>query len=425
MAQAIVRRARRPILSVTAGGLPATICAVLLATAAISAEPAPQQRLEQLERAVGSERETQRRLTRELEALGRELAALRARAVTMAAALQDSEESLSALEVSRAQLDADAKTKAAAFEQRRSELAQLVAELARFGRQPPEAVLVLPGSPVEAVRTARLLGTITPALRAQATALAEQLDALQTARADLEQQQKAVAAASAQVAAERAALTEVIERRAHLQAETEAAQRNSAARLERLAREAHDVRELIERLNAERVAREAQERAQREAAERAAPEPQVAQRVPPSLGAGQLRLFSEAHGQVIAPVRGRVVLSFGQPGEGGQPHRGITVETRPAAQIVAPYDGQIAFAGPFRTYGLILIIEHTEGYHTLLAGLGRIDGIVGRVVTAGEPIGAAGSPETGNPSIYVELRRNGQPINPLPWLAPRNEKVSG
>jgi septal ring factor EnvC (AmiA/AmiB activator) len=83
------------------------------------------------------------------------------------------------------------------------------------------------------------------------------------------------------------------------------------------------------------------------------------------------------------------------------------------------------FAGPFRTYGLILIIEHSEGYHTLLAGLGRIDGTVGQSVVTGEPVGTAGSAETGNPSIYVELRRNGQPIDPLPWLAPRNEKVSG
>jgi septal ring factor EnvC (AmiA/AmiB activator) len=83
------------------------------------------------------------------------------------------------------------------------------------------------------------------------------------------------------------------------------------------------------------------------------------------------------------------------------------------------------FAGPFRTYGLILIIEHSEGYHTLLAGLGRIDAVVGQSVTTGEPVGTAGSAETGYPSIYVELRRNGQPIDPLPWLAPRNEKVSG
>jgi septal ring factor EnvC (AmiA/AmiB activator) len=118
-------------------------------------------------------------------------------------------------------------------------------------------------------------------------------------------------------------------------------------------------------------------------------------------------------------------LSFGQPGDGGQPHRGLTIEARPGARLVAPLDGKIVFAGPFRTYGLILIIEHSEGYHTLLAGLGRIDGTVGQTVSTGEPVGIAGSAETGNPSIYVELRRNGQPIDPLPWLAPRNEKVSG
>jgi len=124
-------------------------------------------------------------------------------------------------------------------------------------------------------------------------------------------------------------------------------------------------------------------------------------------------------------VRGQVTLSFGQPGEAGQPHRGLTYETRPDAQIVAPFDGHVAYAGLFRGYGLILIIDHGEGYHTLLAGLGRIDAVAGQVVAAGEPVGAAGTPESGNPNIYVEFRRNGQPINPLPWLAARNEKVSG
>ena len=138
---------------------------------------------------------------------------------------------------------------------------------------------------------------------------------------------------------------------------------------------------------------------------------------------GAARPFGDAN--VVPPVHGRVLLSFGQPGEGGQPHRGITIEARPGARLVAPYDGKIVFAGPFRTYGLILIIEHSEGYHTLLAGLGRIDGAVGQSVSAGEPVGTAGSTETGNSSIYVELRRNGQPIDPLPWLAPPNEKVSG
>ncbi len=81
--------------------------------------------------------------------------------------------------------------------------------------------------------------------------------------------------------------------------------------------------------------------------------------------------------------------------------------------------------GPFRGYGQLLIIEHGEGYHTLVAGLSRIDGEVGQWLLAGEPIGQMGDGEGGRPSLYVEFRRNGEPINPLPWLAASETEVSG
>jgi septal ring factor EnvC (AmiA/AmiB activator) len=92
--------------------------------------------------------------------------------------------------------------------------------------------------------------------------------------------------------------------------------------------------------------------------------------------------------------------------------------------VVAPWDGRVEFAGPFRGYGQILIIEHGDGYHSLLAGLERIDVAVGQALVAGEPVGVVKSGE-GKPSLYLELRRHGQPIDPLPWLSLRDEKVTG
>ena len=83
------------------------------------------------------------------------------------------------------------------------------------------------------------------------------------------------------------------------------------------------------------------------------------------------------------------------------------------------------FAGPFRGYGQLLIIEHGGGYHVLLAGLSRVDGTVGDEVLEGEPVGVMGSPPGLKPKLYFELRRNGRPVNPLPWLAARKDKVSG
>jgi septal ring factor EnvC (AmiA/AmiB activator) len=377
----------------------------------------PEKRLDQIERALGQEREKLQRLSREAEFQARELEALRNRAITVAASLQAAESTLTALERRLVELAADAEAKERAFAARRVELGRLVAELGRVSRQPPQAALVLPSSPLDAVRTAKLLAALTPSLRDKATALAAELDALQGARAAADTQRQEVAGAAERLAGEREELDRLVGLRAKMLAEAQTAERGSSVRLERLGREAQDLRELVERASAERAASEARARAEREAARE---QPQVAA-VPPAASTG--RAFGS--GNVVPPVHGRVVLAFGQPGEGGQPHRGLTVEARPGARLVAPHDGKIVFAGPFRTYGLILIIEHAEAYHTLLAGLGRIDVTVGQSVATGEPVGTAGSAETGSPSIYVELRRNGQPIDPLPWLAPRNEKVSG
>ena len=90
-----------------------------------------------------------------------------------------------------------------------------------------------------------------------------------------------------------------------------------------------------------------------------------------------------------------------------------------------PYDGRILFIGPFRAYGEILIIEHSGGYHSLVAGLGRTDGTVGQTVLSGEPVGIMTADGEDRPRLYIELRRNGTPIDPQPWLAAGEGKESG
>jgi septal ring factor EnvC (AmiA/AmiB activator) len=129
---------------------------------------------------------------------------------------------------------------------------------------------------------------------------------------------------------------------------------------------------------------------------------------------------------LIMPVRGQLVLAYGQRALGADSvSKGISIQTRTQAQVVAPYDGQVVYAGKFRGYGQILIIEHDGRYHTLLAGLERIDAVAGQWILAGEPIGVMGSPQERSPELYLEFRHAGQPVNPLPWLATTDEKVQG
>jgi len=116
----------------------------------------------------------------------------------------------------------------------------------------------------------------------------------------------------------------------------------------------------------------------------------------------------------ILPVAGRLVSGFGVAGDGGPPARGITLATRPGAQAVAPAAGRVAFAGPFRGYGRIVIIEHDGGWASLLTGLAELDLRVGDDVIAGSPIGRSGP---GSPVLGFELRRGGEPVNPLAFIA--------
>ncbi|HIJ63385.1 MAG TPA: peptidoglycan DD-metalloendopeptidase family protein [Rhodospirillaceae bacterium] len=242
-------------------------------------------------------------------------------------------------------------------------------------------------------------------------------------------------------AAEKAATEKAAAKAAH-DAEVAAAKAAREAEIAavKAARERHDAELAAQKaahqaeLEAERQARKADQDAQKAAQEAKAKADQTAREAaaasaraaaqPPPAARPSGRPFAQAHGEMPFPARGKIVMRFGQTTELGQPSKGLGIETRPGAQVVAPYDGQVVFSGPFRGYGLLLIIEHGEGYHTLLAGVARLDAAVGQHLLAGEPIGIMGQPES-RPLLYVELRHNGQPVNPLPWLTARKTKVSG
>ncbi|MBT5458469.1 MAG: peptidoglycan DD-metalloendopeptidase family protein [Rhodospirillaceae bacterium] len=160
---------------------------------------------------------------------------------------------------------------------------------------------------------------------------------------------------------------------------------------------------------------------------------QAAKRPAPADKANDMRISPSATELIVRPalvsggmpVLGRVFRRFGEPSKTGKNTRGISIRTRPGSTVVAPRNGRIVFAGPFRGLGNLLIIEYQAKYHLLLAGLARIDTDVGETVLAGEPVGMMTASQGAKSDLYVELRRNGQPINPLPWLAAGKPKVNG
>lgn len=225
------------------------------------------------------------------------------------------------------------------------------------------------------------------------------------------------AAREAELAARRAA-HEAEEAALRAQKEAEQAQLRAAReQKERERAQADAAREAERRAQVEAKAKELAAQKATKAAEQATQEAEAAR---PVVG----QSFAEAKGRMPFPARGRVVEQFNQTAESGSGTKGVTIETRADAQVIAPFGGQVVFNGPFRGYGLLLIIEHSDGYHTLLAGMSRIDVAAGQHLVAGEPVGVMGHDEA-KPTLYVELRHNGQPVNPMPWLSAHSSKVHG
>lgn len=412
-----------------------------------AAQEQPQQELSEIEqqlaadKAKAAELEAREAAIRaEIADLTRQLVAVAAKAQALEAALTDVEETQAAL----AGELADRQTRLAA---ERGRLSAMLAALVRIALQPPEALLAEPGSPLDAARSALLLGQLVPELERRAAALRADLEELRQLEQQIAAENASAAATQAALAAEQQNLAALLARKEAL-AEIAAAERAEAeARVAALADKAADLKELIAALEREAAEREAAERAaaeaaakaeaeararaeaeaaaaaaeQQQAAEQQAAEQQAAEQ--PAAGAevalaapSGLRDFPESPGGLFLPARGSVQAGYGQPLPDGEESRGLLLETRPGAQIVATFDGRVVYAGAFRRYGLILILEHGGRYHSLLAGLGRIDVVLGQWVVAGEPVGLMASPAGAAPALYIELRHNGQPIDPTPWF---------
>lgn len=408
--------------------LPAALLALAGQPAAAQAPEPPRnpfRELEGVERNLQSGRQRDAELAREAERLAAEMGALRARLIEAAAAAGRLEEELAGLEEKLRILGEREAAQAARLEEERGRTAALLGALQRLSRVPTEALVMRPEAPLDTLRGALLLRSAVPELERRAGALRDAIRHLAGLREDIAARRARAGQARAELAERTAEMQALVARRQDLAARNEAERARLARRTAGLATQAQDLRELLERLESEREAAAAEERRRAEAAARAATE--AAARERERRAAAVSARPPDAPGTVGMglPVAGTIRLRYGEPDGFGNASRGVRIETRPGAAVVSPHDGSIMFAGPFKGYGQILIVEHANGYHSLIAGLGRIDARVGQQVLAGEPVGAMAASRNGNPDLYYELRRNGQPINPQRGLSAPGGKGHG
>ncbi|PBB97195.1 murein hydrolase activator EnvC [Mesorhizobium sp. WSM3862] len=317
---------------------------------------------------------------------------------------------------------------------RRDVLAEVLGALQRMGLNPPPAILVKPEDALSSVRSAILLGAVVPELRQQTDRLLADLKEQTRVTASIEAERGRLTAAVTEQTAEKKRLTMLLEAKQKLQADTEAALAAERQRSQRLADKASSLKDLIASLEADKARKAADQAkaADRKSADADTTASTAEPAAPPVPEGNRLTAsapFAALQGQIALPVIGKIKRRFGTDDGNGAMMQGDMVATQSGAIVTAPADGNVLYAGPFRSYGQLLILNAGDGYHVVLAGMSRISVATGQSVLAGEPIGAMGearvastsASQNGNatPELYVEFRKDGKPVDPNPWWADR------
>ncbi len=423
----------------------AVACALLIGGAALAQAPAPAtpdkaQALDQLkvhDKELEATRNQQQQsneaeaaIKRDIEQIGADRRKLAQDLIDTAARARANEASIEATQQRLEPLDAKELTIRRSIDGRRAVIGEVLAALQRIGRRPPPALIASPEDALIAVRTAMVLGAVLPDMRAKVDALAADLTELLNVRKSIVAERDRLKQDIAALNAERSRIAALVEARQKQQAEREQALAAEQAKAAELARQAGDLKDLIAKLEqsldpAVREAREAARTDKRPALS--------AYRDPGRLGPAIA--FASLRGRVPMPVNGVKLRSFGAPDGNGGTEKGLTVATRTGAQVTAPADGWVVYAGPFRSYGQLLILNVGGGYHVLLAGMDRISVDLGQFVLAGEPVATMGTGShiaailasgSSQPVLYIEFRKDGTPVDPGPWwVAGEGEKVRG
>jgi septal ring factor EnvC (AmiA/AmiB activator) len=374
--------------------------------------------------------ETEAVLKREIEQIGADRRKLNQDLIDTAGRLRGVESKIVATQERLKPLDDNERSIRKSLDGRRAVIGEVLAALQRIGRRPPPALIASPEDALQSVRTAMVLGAVLPEMRHEVEALANDLSGLLAVRKKIDAERDQLKTEVGALDGERARMTALVEERQKQISDREKALDAERARAGNLARDADSLKDLIAKLEQglDPAARDAREAARSDSR--------------PALSAfrdpGRLApavAFASLRGQVPIPVNGVKLKDFGAPDSSGGAEKGLSIATRAGAQVTAPADGWVVYAGPFRSYGQLLILNVGGGYHVLLAGMERISVDLGQFVLTGEPVAVMGNGShiaavlaTGSsqPVLYVEFRKDGVPVDPGPWWAAgEGEKVRG
>jgi murein hydrolase activator len=396
-----------------------------------------EQELEATRAQQKSSTELQQQLKAAIAAIGQDRSKLNAQLIDVAAQVRTVETRIGDAEARLRPLDARDQQIRSSLDSRRAEVVEVLAALQRAGRRTPPALLVRPEDALQSLRTAILLGSVVPELRARAEVLAKDLAELVALRKAITSERDRLASDRDHLRDDQTRLAALIDERQRTQSGAEKDLETEGARAVALSKQVDSLQGLISKME-----QDSKSAAKAAAAATLQGTPANTADGKPNLGGlkNPARLspavaFASAKGLLALPVNGVKIHEFGGSDGVGGVEKGISLATRAGAQVTTPCDGWVVYAGPFRSYGQLLILNAGGGYHVLIAGMGRISVNIGQFVLTGEPVATMGTTSqvasilatnASQPVLYIEFRKDGTPIDPGPWWAANEgEKVRG
>lgn len=412
------------------------LCLMSAPTRAEQQVPENEKTLKDMRDKITAAEKRARKYEAQAKSLDQKITGLRQDLVLAAKKIQQAEAGVNQKEDHIDLLDRQEKSLEVALISKYNQMAKTLAAMQRLSQQPLGMVAYRPDKAVNSLRSAGLLTVLQPELKKRAEVIKRDMTEIILLREQISQERQELTGLLAALTSEQIDMNQLLQARREKHKELRLATKQERQKLKLFAAKAKSLQELIAKIEQETVERE---RAARAAAQRAAQKPskdKKSARLALDSLPGGITAFHTAKGSMPMPALGAIGRRFGIRTPEGQSSEGITIHTRPQATVISPHEGRIVFAGKFRSYGQLLIISHGPEYHTLLAGMTRLDAEVGQWVLKGEPIGqmaatpnektaanTAAQLQTAGQNLYVELRRMGKPINPLPWIMARDRKV--
>lgn len=388
--------------------LPAALLAALVSTAS---HAAPKDELEQTTRELEQSRQQRLDLDKKRESTGKELKTIQADSIVLASQIKRMESQLAEKEDAYRKVQSTLAAKQKAMDERKDDIAALLHAMIRMKRMPRNMVLAQPSSVPDILRTASALHVSYGGVQSDMHKLQGELQELATLRGKAETARAAVKKEQVALEIKQDVLTKTLAERETLLRGLNRDYDKLEARIATLSRTSQSLSELLANIEKEKAMFDTIGLPQ---AKPTAPERSQAT-VPASIPVASGGSFGAMKGRLPYPAAGTLLHRFGERKGKIDTFQGHVINTVAGAQVTAPHKGKVVFTGTFMDYGNMAIIEHGEGYHTLIAGLSAVRASLGQPVAAGEPIGAMGD-APGSRQLYLELRKHSKAIDPTPWM---------